>query len=366
MPKNPFIPPKLPPQINYNNLVSDLGNARASIARLDEVLTHLKNPRLLARTFATKEAVLSSQIEGTEATMAEVFEQEAKGLAPENTSKGRDITEIINYRKALEKGIEILKDKPLTENVIKELHKILLYSARGHNKGPGEFRKKLVYIAKPGLTIENATYIPPLPDEIPDLFSNLEKYIHSSEERDRLVQIAVAHYQFEAIHPFEDGNGRIGRLLISLMLYDKKFVSYPYIYLSEFFEEHRREYYDLLLGVSEGGDWESWVSFFLRGLNIQADRAQETAKKILDLHQKIKEDIPKFNSKYAHDFLDALFSSTIFTSRSLRLHSHIRNHLVLYSLISKFLKAGIIRDLTLQQKRNKIYRFDELAKILGK
>lgn len=366
MQKNPFIPPKLPPKIDYKSLVSDLGNAHASIARLDEVLTHLKNPRLLARTFATKEAVLSSQIEGTEATMAEVFEHEAKGIGEENTSKGRDITEIINYRKALEKGIEILKDQPLTENVIKELHRVLLFSARGHNKGPGEFRKKLVYIAKPGLSIENASYVPPLPDEIPGLFSNLEKYIYSSDEEDRLVQIAVAHYQFEAIHPFEDGNGRIGRLLISLMLYDKKFISYPYIYLSEFFEEHRREYYDLLLGVSERGDWENWIAFFLRGLSVQAGRAQDAAKKILELHQRIKEDIQKFNSKYSHDFLDALFASTVFNSRSLRLHSNIPNHLVLYGLIGKFLKAGIIRDLTPLQKRNKIYRFDELAKILGR
>ena len=259
MPKNPFIPPELPPQIEYKSLVSDIGNAHASIARLDEVLAHLQNPKLLARTFATKEAVLSSQIEGTEATIAEVFEQEAKGISREDTPRGRDITEIINYRKALERGIEVLRDRPLTENVIKELHKILLFSARGHNKGPGEFRKKLVYIAKPGLSIDNASYVPPLPDEIPGLFSNLEKYIHSNSEQDKIVQIAVSHYQFEAIHPFEDGNGRIGRLLISLMLYNKGFVSYPYIYLSEFFEEHRREYYDLLLGVSERGDWESWI-----------------------------------------------------------------------------------------------------------
>ncbi len=251
MAKHPFSPPKIPPKINYENLVSEIAQAHKSLARLDALISRLENPQLLSRTFATREAVLSSQIEGTEATLSEVLEQEARDSQKEGTPLEKDFREIINYRLALERGVSMLKEKPLTENFIKELHIILLRSTRGYNKAPGEFRRKLVYIGKPGAGIDKASYVPPLPDAIPELFTNLERYIHSDSERDILIQIGVAHYQFEAIHPFEDGNGRIGRLLISLMLYQKKLLRYPFIYLSEFFEANRRDYYDLLRSVSE-------------------------------------------------------------------------------------------------------------------
>lgn len=364
MPKEPFNPIKLPPKIDYSKLVTEIGRAHDSIARLDGLLTHIVNPKLLGRTFITKEAVLSSQIEGTQATLSEVFEHEAKGGDNETTNKERDFREIINYRRALERGVELLNERPLGENLIKELHRILLRSTRGHNKAPGEFRQQKVYIGPQGLGIEHASYVPPLPPVIPELFSNLEKYIHSDQEQDKLVQVAVAHYQFEAIHPFIDGNGRIGRLLISLMLYDKKVLSYPYIYLSEFFEEHRSDYYDLLRGVSENGEWENWVTFFLRGLDEQARKAQETAKKILELREKTAEQIHDIGSVYAHDFLDALFVNPMFSARSLRGLTKIKNIQTLYNLISKFHRAGIISDLTESQKRNKIYRFDALNDIL--
>jgi len=326
-------------------------------------LSQLRNPRLLSRTLVTREAVLSSQIEGTEATLSEVLEQEAKNVSNEVTPLEKDFREIINYRKALEHGIEILKDKPLTENVIKELHAILLRSARGHQRGPGEFRRKLVYIGKPGAPREEASYVPPLPDAIPELFSNLEHYIHS-EERDTLVQIGVVHYQFEAIHPFEDGNGRIGRLLISLMLFQKNILSYPFIYLSEFFEEHRREYYDLLRNVSEQGDWENWLSFFLRGIDVQAHKAQEASQHILNLHEELKTKVLELNSRYAHEFLEALFINPFFSSRTMHQRAGIKNAQTLSTLISKFKGAGIITDAAPGKKRNKIYRFDALLKIL--
>ena len=310
-----------------------------------------------------REAVMSSQIEGTEATLSEVFEQEAKGIGKEETPKEKDFQEIINYRRALELGIEKLQDNPLTENIIKELHSTLLRSVRGHNRGPGEFRRKLVYIGKPGARIEEASYVPPLPLKIPELFGDLEKYIHA-DERDVLVQIGIVHYQFEAIHPFEDGNGRIGRLLISLMLFQKNVLSYPFIYLSEFFEEHRRDYYDLLRDVSEQNDWESWLAFFLRGLDVQAQKAQQTCQDILDLHEKLKVRAPTLNSKYAHEFLESLFINPFFSSRTLRQRSGIRNVQTLFALIDKFKQAEIIVDATPEKKRNKIYRFDALLEIL--
>ncbi len=364
MTKNPFDLPKLPPKINYEILVEDIAKAHASIARLDAMLSLVKNPRLLSRTLITKEAVLSSQIEGTQATLSEVFEHEAKGTEKEDTSKWRDFQEIINYRNALERGVVLLKARPLSENLIKELHSILLRSARGHARGPGEFRRKQVYIGRQGLGIEYASYVPPIPTVIPELFSNLENYIHSSEERDLLVRIAVSHYQFEAIHPFEDGNGRIGRLLISLMLYEKKLLSYPFIYLSEFFEEHRQDYYDLLRGVSEKNAWEEWVSFFLRGLDQQAIKAQGAVKSILDLHAAMEEKILDISSIYAHDFLEALFVQPVFTSRTIRILLHAKGYQTVFTLIQKFQTAGIISDITPSQRRNKIYRFNALNEIL--
>lgn len=363
MTKNPFIPPKLPPTLDYSKLVREITEANKAIAKLDVLLSQLKNPGMLARTITTREAVLSSQIEGTEATLSEVLEQEASGSQREKTPKEKDFREIINYRHALERGLAVLKNQPLTENVIKELHKILLNSTRGYNKGPGEFRRKLVYIAKPGAKLDEATYVPPLPGSIPELFSDLERYIHS-EEKDTLVQIGVAHYQFEAIHPFEDGNGRIGRLIIPLMLYQKKLLSYPFIYLSEFFEEHRRDYYDLLRGVSEKEDWESWLAFFLRGIEVQAEKSMETCQKILALHESLKLRMGEFSSRYAHDFLDAIFMSPYFTSKNLKQWSHIKNTQTLFTMIGKFREAGIIADLYPARRRNKIYYFEGLLRII--
>ncbi|MDO8536909.1 MAG: Fic family protein [bacterium] len=363
MSKIPFNLTPLPPKIDYEKLVKEIARANASVAKLDVLLSQLKNPRLLARTLATREAVLSSQIEGTEATLQEVLEQEAKEIKKEESKIEKDYREIINYRMALEEGMELLKERPLSENLIKNLHSTLLRSARGHNRGPGEFRKKVVYIGKPGATIEEASYVPPIPTAIPSLFSNFEKYIHS-EEPDTLVQIGIAHYQFEAIHPFEDGNGRIGRLLISLMLYDKKLLSYPFIYLSEFFEEHRRDYYDLLRGVSERGEWEAWLSFFLRGIDIQAQKTQATSQKILDLHSELKSKVTELNSKYARDFLDALFINPYFSSRTIKRRANIKNQQTLFTLIDKFRSAGIINDITPNQKRNKMYHFNKLSVLL--
>jgi Fic family protein len=333
------------------------------VAKLDALLSRLQNPRLLARTLATREAVLSSQIEGTQATLQEVLEQEAKGPSPEETPKEKDYREIINYRKALERGIVLLKERPLTESVIKELHAILLNSARGYNRGPGEFRRKLVYIGKPGADIEEASYVPPLPSAIPELLTNFEHYVHS-EEKDTLVQIGIAHYQFEAIHPFEDGNGRIGRLVISLMLYQKKLLSHPFIYLSEFFEEHRKDYYDLLRGVSEKGDWESWLAFFLRGIDVQARKTQETSQRILDLHMTLKSKVAGLNSKYGYDFLDALFVNPFFSSGDIKRRARIKNLQTVFTLIGKFKEAGIITDVTPTKLRNRIYCFRDLVAIL--
>ncbi|OGK10866.1 hypothetical protein A2767_01455 [Candidatus Roizmanbacteria bacterium RIFCSPHIGHO2_01_FULL_35_10] len=361
---NPFIPVKLPIKIDYQPLLTQITKSHREIAKLDALLSQLINPQLLERTLLTKEAVMSSQIEGTQATINDVFKYEAKGDIKQESKKDMDIQEIINYRKTLEKGVSLLDKRPISENFIKELHRALLQSVRGHNKAPGEFRRNIVYIAKPGAPVEEAKFIPPPPTLIPELFSNLERYINSDAEHDSLVQIAVAHYQFEAIHPFMDGNGRIGRLIISLFLFDKKLLSYPYLYLSEYFEINREEYYQLLRNVSLKNEWFNWILFFLKGLEEQAKKAQILAQKINNLYNSIDEKMPELRSVYASSFFHALFKQPIFTSRSIRKVIKFKNNQTLFDLIAKFQKADLIKELTSNQKRNKMYMFKKLINLI--
>ncbi|MBI2050861.1 MAG: Fic family protein [Parcubacteria group bacterium] len=366
MANQPFNPPALPPKINYEPLIDHIIRAHRALAGLDSLLGALPNPNLLGRTMQTKEAVESSKIEGTQATINEVLAYEAEPGKKEDAKKKQDINEIINYRQALDLGVKSLTTLPLSENLIKKLHATLLKSGRGANKAPGEFRKIQVYIGKPGATISEASYIPPAANGIISLFSNLEKYLNSGDEKDKLVQIAVAHYQFEAIHPFLDGNGRVGRLIISLFLYEKKLLSHPFLYLSEFFEEHRRDYYELLSNVSAKQDWESWIKFFLNALATQAQKAEAIGKEILKLHSGYKEKIIAINSMYANNLLDAIFIRPIFTTASLRPHVKMKNTQTFFSLVAKFAAAGILEEANPKKRRNKVYVFTELMKLLNK
>lgn len=365
MPKQPFNLPLLPIKINYEPLIDYIIKAHRALAGLDALLGALPNPNLLGRTMQTKEAVESSKIEGTQATISEVLAYEATP-DKEDSVKKQDIGEIINYRQALNLGVKGLATLPLSENLIKKLHGALLKSGRGANKAPGEFRKIQVYIGRTGASIEEATYIPPAANDLLSLFSNFEKYLNSDEEKDKLVQIAIAHYQFEALHPFLDGNGRIGRLIISLFLYEKKLLSHPFLYLSEFFEEHRQEYYELLRGVSEKQDWENWIKFFLHGLEVQAKKAEQTGNEIIKLHTTYKEKILQTKSIYANILLDAIFVRPIFTTASLRKHVHIKNTQTFFTLITKFVAMGILKEAHPEKKRNKVYIFTELIELLNK
>ena len=362
----PFIPDKLPLKVNYALLVKNIAKAHRSIASLDASLKHLPNPELLGRTMQTKEAVLSSKIEGTQASMNEVFEYEARLDKKENSEKKRDIQEIMNYRKALNYGIRNIENKQISSSLIKKLHSILLTSARGRHKKPGNFRKGQVYIGKYGASIKEATYIPPPPGRVPSLLKNFEEYINSDSEKDKLVQIALAHYQFEAIHPFLDGNGRVGRLLISLFLFRNNLISHPFLYLSEFFEENRQDYYALLNGVSEIGDIESWLNFFLYALATQAEKTEDTSNQILSLYDELKDKITEVNSKYAINLLDAIFIYPVFSTASIRKESKIKNTQTFFTLINKFVKQGIIKEEKPTKKRNQIFIFEKLVKILNR
>jgi len=334
------------------------------VARYDEAVKRLPNPEIIQRSFETKEAVLSSKIEGTQATLEEVLILDAQNIKSEKNEKEKDYQEIVNYRSAIKYGKELLEKRPLAENVIKDLHSLLLNSVRGQNKARGQIRKSQVFIAPYGATINEATFIPPEPQHIPSLFSNLGKYIHSEDVIDPLVQIAVAHYQFEAIHPFMDGNGRVGRLLVPLFLYEKKVTAYPNIYISEFLEDHRDTYYELLGDVSENGNWIPWIKFFLDAVAEQTKIMLERVEKIESLYKDLKERMPEINSIYANSFLDAIFITTAFNAKSIKTVSGISNNQTLYTVIEKFIEHKIIAELVPGKARNKIYVFWDLLKIL--
>jgi len=367
--RGPFDLTPLPPQVDYLALVNDLSKAHAALARLDETLSHLRNPRIIERTFLTREAVLSSQIEGTQATLEEVLREEAeKGGedVSETTKKLQDIREVINYRRAMREGSAMVDaGQSLAENNVKRLHAILLQSVRGKTRAPGEFRSNQVYIGPPGTPMSEARYIPPAPAQIPELYGNFDKYLNTeSAERDPLIQIAVAHYQFEAIHPFSDGNGRVGRLLIPLFLYQHKLLSKPYVYVSKYFEKHRRDYYDLLADVSYKGAWLPWLRFFLNGLVEQANDATALVHKILDVQKRFHTVLSDFKSPYALNLLDTLFAYPVVTTTHMRDLGSIPNNQTLINLVRKFVKAGILVDASPDRIRNKTYRFQPLLELI--
>jgi len=309
----PYDPDSLPiTSIDWSAHVPLIGQANAALARYDGMLQSIVNPAILLSPLTAQEAVLSSRIEGTQASMEEVLEYEADPEEEIEPSKRSDIQEIINYRRAMGTAVERLRERPLCLNLFRELHAILLDSVRGRNKAPGEFRRSQVYIGPPGAPIEKATFVPPSADRVSPALDNWEEYLHY-DEKDRLVQLAVVKAQFEIIHPFLDGNGRMGRMLVPLYMFDRGLLSSPMFYLSAYLEEHRDVYYERLLAVSRDGDWNGWISFFLTAVVEQAAVNTEKTREILALHERMKAELPTVvRSQYAIHAVDALFDRPIF------------------------------------------------------
>jgi Fic family protein len=324
MTQQPYIPDILPLKtIDWERHVSLIGKANAALARYDGILLGMVNPQVHLSPLTTREAVLSSRIEGTQASLEEVLQYEAdvgdsslekdKGL-PES-SQVRDIHEIINYRKAMGTAVEKMAGRPFGINTIRELHRILLAGVRGRYKDPGEIRRIQNYIAPPGTPIDQATFIPPSPEIIMDALSNWEDYLYETE-KDPLVQLAILKAQFELIHPFLDGNGRIGRMLVPIILYHKKILSQPMFYISSYLERNRDVYYERLLAISRDGDWNGWISFFLEALVMQSEENSRKARAILELYNRMKLQIPEIlHSQYSIRAVDAIFTRPIFKSR---------------------------------------------------
>jgi Fic family protein len=309
----PYLPSQLPlDDFDYKRLFSRIGPANAALAEYAGLLRGIVNPAVMLSPLTQREAVLSSRIEGTQATVDEVLEYEA-GL-PFGDEKVKDIQEVLNYRRALALASDAIKAQPLSLSLMRQMHGVLMDSVRGADKSPGEFRKTQNLIGKPGATQETASFVPPNPMQLTDHLEAFARYL-LADDVDVLIQTAIVHAQFELLHPFSDGNGRIGRLLIPLFLMQKGALSQPMFYLSEYLEAHRETYYAKLRGISQEGDWTGWLEFFLTAITEQAKENSHRVIKIQELYEAMKQRITDLTqSKYALQILDTLFDQPIFKS----------------------------------------------------
>ena len=350
-----------PAGLDWVRLVPLVGPA---IARYDGLLAAIPNAAVLLAPLTTQEAVLSSRIEGTQATMGEVLEYEAganvDSVAPE---KEADIEEVLNYRRSLREAVELLDKLPLCGRLLKQIHGTLLSGVRGHDKGRGQYRRIQNYIGVQGRPIEAARFVPIAPDQVADGMSRWEKYLHGTEA-DVLVQLAVVHAEFESLHPFLDGNGRLGRMLIPLFLFERKLLHKPMFYLSEYLEAQRQTYYDNLLAVSRDDDWTGWCEFFLRALTEQATKNEARARRILELYQSRKEWIVNVtHSQHAMRALDFLFGNPIFSGSLFVEHAGIPGPSA-RRILKICADNGLLQQLRAGSgRRAAVYHFPELLKI---
>lgn len=313
-----------PPELRWAELIPLVGPANAAVARYEGVLHGIPNPNVLLSPLTSQEAVLSSRIEGTQATLGEVLEYEAEGdQTDESTPQKADIREVLNYRAALHEALRLMDELPLSQRLIRASHEVLMQGVRGRNKSPGEYRRVPNWIGADGCTIENARFVPCSVETLPQAMQAWEAYIHA-DAPDLLVQLAILHAEFEAIHPFLDGNGRLGRLLIPLFLKFRGMLSTPNFYLSEFLEQNRGEYYDRLLAVSRDGDWTGWCAFFLRAIIHQAGVNETKAQAIHRLYNGRKDWMVEMTrSQYSGRALDWFFSRPIFSASDFVSHVDI-------------------------------------------
>lgn len=355
----PYVPDALPlASLDYGRIIRKIGPANAALARYDGLLQGIVNASVLLSPLTNNEAVLSSKIEGTQATIDEVLEYEA-GMEF-GGDKVADIQEVLNYRKTLMLAKEALAERPITLSLIRQMHRALMDSVRGSNKNPGNFRADQNWIGPPGCTIEEATFVPPSPLQLLDHLLAFEAYL-GSDDFDAPVQTAIVHAQFELIHPFKDGDGRIGRLIIPLFLYQKQALASPMFYLSEYLEAQRDLYYERLRAISREGDWTGWIEFFLDAIIAQVRSDTEKVHQIMALYEEMKQRIADLtHSQYAIQVLDALFDRPIFQSSDFIQRSHIPKDSAA-PFLRKLREARILQPLReASERRPAILAFPEL------
>lgn len=361
-----FIPALLPPDppIEYDDeLQLLLSKADRNLARLDGITTVLPNADLFIAMYVKKEALLSSQIEGTQASLEGVLEFEADLTPREDVN---EIKDVINYIKALNYGMERLNELPMSLRLIREIHKNLLEGTRGANRNPGEFREFQNYIGAPGASINEAIFVPPPPDMVIPAMEELEKFFHRKYDIPPLVKIALIHAQFETIHPFLDGNGRVGRLLITFYLYWKGILSRPLLYLSFYLKKNRAQYYDLLMKVRKEGAWEDWIKFFLKGISETSQEAANTAREIIKLKDELITKLYENSiaSVYAVKLIDLLFEKPVISTKDVVERLKVST-VTANELVRRFVKIGILREITGKQRYKK-YIFTDYVEIIAR
>ncbi|MCL2632010.1 MAG: Fic family protein [Coriobacteriia bacterium] len=358
-----YVPEALPPNppiVLSDELVTLLSSADRKLGRLDGVTQVLPNPDLFVAMFVNKEALISSQIEGTQASLVDVL-----GAAKEKQASNNDAFEVVNYIEAMNYALKRLGSFPLSLRLIKEVHSILLRSGRGSNLEAGEFRASQNWIGSPGSTLANADFVPPTVDDMMPALYSLEEYLHKENGLPPLVKIALIHAQFETIHPFLDGNGRMGRLLITFWLCQQNVISKPLLYLSHYFKQNREAYYQRLTDIRFDGAWEEWVAFFLKGVITVSEEAVVTAKRILDLKesgQQVLSSSIRNNGNHLRLY-ESLFQDPLIT------RSEVISMLDVTAptatrIINSMVDLGILTDLNPERRRNKQYLFDDYLNIL--
>ncbi|MCF7799841.1 Fic family protein [Candidatus Babeliales bacterium] len=365
-----FIPTPLPPEITIDeNMFNKLNQANKLLNQLNSISEFLPNTDLFISMYVKKEALLSAQIEGTQASLQDVFEFEQceydfdKDI--ENLKNINDIEEVINYIKALNYGIKRLEDLPMSLKLIKELHKILLDNACGADKTPGEFKKTQNWIGLAGCTLNEAKFVPPSPEDSVQAMGDLELYMHKKNNLPELIKCALIHYQFETIHPFLDGNGRLGRLLITFYLYWRGILTKPLLYISYYFKKNKQEYYDRLNMVRDKDDYEQWILFFLDSIIKTSESALADIKKILELKEKDQNILfkNKISSPLAIVLLNKLFYMPLISIKDIQKALEI-GYQTASDIIEQFERIGILKEIT-GKKRNRKFVYAEYLNILS-
>ena len=354
------LPPEPPIEMS-NEMIAKLVDANRKLATLDGLSSRIPNMDLFVSMYVRKEALLSSQIEGTLCTLDDILNP----FAEENTNL--NVSDVVNYIRAEEFAIDRLQTLPLCNRLIKETHAVLMEGVRGQEKNPGEFRYSQNWIGGQGSTLRNARYIPPNPEDMINAMSDLEKYMNGEDSLDPLIQAALIHYQFETTHPFLDGNGRVGRLLITLFLMEKKILSTPSLYISYFLKMNRIEYYDRMTQVRKTGDYEQWVLFFLQALSDSAEDAIQTIDRLTEIHNR---NVQKFNSMTkrqqtnAMNFLIYLEKNPIIDIQKTAAALNLSYNTVAKN-VALFVDNGILQQ-TEKSGRSKIYSYVDYLAVLRK
>lgn len=356
-----FIPARLPPDPPValdGELLTLLSQADISLGRLDGVVRVIPDPDFFVGMYVRREAVLSSQIEGTQSTLEDLLEVE---LEPDMRGLHGDVGDIVNYIAAMNHGLLRLEELPLSLRLIREIHAELLRGGRGSHATPGEFRRTQNWIGPKGASLRQATFVPPPVHEMAEALSDFEKYLHSERESALLIMAGLAHAQFETIHPFLDGNGRVGRLLITFLLVHEGALRAPLLYLSYYFKLHRAEYYDRLMAVRLRGDWEGWLRFFLRGVAETAEQATDTAERIFELREQSRSLVMGDTGPNGLRLLSMLFKRPLINvnavGRDLDVSFPTANRLV-----ARFEELGLLRELT-GQRRSRLFRYEPYLRL---